>query len=219
MLDHRLGRLFAVTAILVTLVALSTVRSFDLSDPSSEVTSRRLWNTTPSQEPGKVLIVIRGDVRVNGYPASSGHTVLSGDGIRTERGADALVDLGSLGLIWISESTTVTVRFTAIKIEIVSNCSGETGIEVKEGQVEVRSSSGLETLDRYAIQTYKGSVLASARTGARIIVGCNYRRRTTEPFIGFWRGTALGAVALAIVYAVRRDEVGSSGRRVSNSVP
>jgi hypothetical protein len=87
--------------------------------------------------PGDITgeITVTGSVTVNGQAAVSNSTVLSGATVTTAKGSSAVVSLGKLGRVEVSEDSSLTLKFG----------EGSLIAMISAGKVRVSNSAGVAT--------------------------------------------------------------------------
>ena len=93
-------------------------------------------------------ITVTGQVTVNGQAAVSNSTLVSGSTVTTAKGSSAVVSLGKLGRVEISEDSSLTLKFTDGSI---------TGI-LSQGKARVSNAAGVAT----TFTTKDATVIADA---------------------------------------------------------
>lgn len=152
--------LFSFAAAVLLSAALgfiSVAASFSNRDVSSD--DEYYVDVAVLQHSGR--LTVKGGVKVNGNPATTGLTILSNSKIVTDPDGVARVDFGPRGRITIREGTTATLVFTPESVNVKSECA-RTRIEVFSGQVDVESPRN-EILAAGAAKRYGGSVRATYR--------------------------------------------------------
>jgi len=79
------------------------------------------------------IITITGQVMVNGQPAVSNSTIMSGASVTTSKGSSAVVSLGKLGRVEIQGESTLSLRFSDSDVVAMLDL----------GTVRVSASSGV----------------------------------------------------------------------------
>lgn len=124
-----------------------------------------------NQEPAGTLIVLGGNVTVNGMPARTGLTIISGSTMTTSSNGRARIELGSLGRIEVGNGTTVYLTLIPVMVFVKSNCP-QTQIKVTRGQVEVLSPKK-ESIPAGKAQVYKGSFEAMTNGDTDFVIACD----------------------------------------------
>lgn len=96
-----------------------------------------LYSTVIFAAPNDVTgeITVTGQVTVNGQTAVSNSTIVSGSTVETAKGSSAVVSLGKLGRVEISEDSNLTLKFTEGSI---------VGI-LSQGKARVSNAAGVAT--------------------------------------------------------------------------
>ncbi|HWO00257.1 MAG TPA: hypothetical protein VNS63_13420 [Blastocatellia bacterium] len=193
-----------VLAIAVTSVfSLRSFAAIETKDSTSEPISQECTGT---------LTVKAGSVTINGNPAQTGATVMSGSVISTGSGT-AVVDLGPAGRVEVEDHTTATILCVGGSIEVRTTCT-KTKIEVKRGQVDVKSPKA-ETIAAGKSATYDGAVDATAAAGVEMAVEC-VGKKAGGGFIG---AGLVGLLALIGVGAAIAIGVAIGGEESSSTAP
>jgi hypothetical protein len=126
------------------LKALALVVAFSLLPTSSAVLlAAPGYATMRVQAAGKLSTTGNQPIMVNGVPAASGDTILTGSTIETPDQVGATIDLGPLGSIDIAPNTKVQVTFGtdgAVRVTVIEGC---VILRVKQGTYgEVYTSEG-----------------------------------------------------------------------------
>lgn len=153
---------FLSLALAVTVTSVFSLRSFAAMESTSMV-------EPTAQECTGTLTVKGGTVTINGNPAQTGATVMSGSVISTGSG-EAVIDLGPAGRVEVGDHTTATIFCVGGSIQIRTSCN-KTKVEVKQGQVDVKTPK-TETLSAGKTETYDGGIDASAPAGVDMEVEC-----------------------------------------------
>lgn len=95
--------------------------------------------------PSRKLIAVHGDVSLNGTSAISGATVFSVSTVTTAKGSSAVVSLGKLGRVEVTEESTMKVSFTddsmavamleAGRVRVSSSPSATATVTTRDGQI------------------------------------------------------------------------------------
>lgn len=93
---------------------------------------------------------VEGEVTVNGTSAISGATVFSDSTVTTAKGSSAVVSLGKLGRVEVTEESTMKLSFTEDSVSVEM---------LQAGRVEVSSSPGVSG----TVNTKDGQVVAASR--------------------------------------------------------
>ncbi len=167
------GLLHIILCVVISFYSFGTSASIEghLIEKDVMAMRERAINVSLNQATSGALLIIRGRIIINGNVAIVGQTVLSGSTITTDIGGEAIIELGSLGLIWIREKTTIVLIFTSNVVQLRSECNS-TRIEVRYGQVEVNLPKK-ETLGPYNSETYLSSVALSTKGNTGFIIDCS----------------------------------------------
>lgn len=187
---------FLSLALAVTVTSVFSLRSF----AAIEATARASMVEPIAQNCG-TLTVKAGTVTINGNPAQSGATVMSGGVVSTGSG-EAVIDLGPAGRVELGDHTTATIICTGGSIRIRTTCD-KTKVEVKAGQVVVETPKS-ETLSAGKTETYDGGIDATAPAGVDVEVEC-VGKKVGGVFVG---AGLLGLLALIGVGAAVAIGVG-----------
>ncbi|MEK6285842.1 MAG: hypothetical protein AABO57_08895 [Acidobacteriota bacterium] len=136
------------------------------------------------------LTVKSGQVTINGNPAQTGATVMTGSVLSTSSNGKAIVDLGALGRVEIGDNTTVTLICAAGLLEIRTNCA-KTEVEVRRGALDVKEPKQ-ETLSAGQKKDYDRPFDATSTGGVDVKVECEGRKGAG----GFIGPGLLGLLAL-----------------------
>jgi ferric-dicitrate binding protein FerR (iron transport regulator) len=166
------GSLSLVLAVAVT--SVFSLRSFAAIDTKDYVSD-------PAQDCSGTLTVKGGTVTINGNPAQTGATVMSGSVISTGGGA-AVIDLGPAGRVEVGDHTTATIICVGGSIEVKTNCN-KTKVECKRGQVDVKTPK-VETVAAGKHETYDGGIDATAPAGVDMEVECVGKKMAGGLFVG-----------------------------------
>jgi hypothetical protein len=101
-------------------------------------------------------LTVTGQVSVNGQAAVSNSTVISGSTIETAKGSSAVVSLGKLGRVELSEDSNLTLRFSE---------TGITGI-LSQGKARISNTAGVAT----TFTTKDTTVIADAAQANSFVV-------------------------------------------------
>lgn len=167
------GLLSLVLAVAVT--SVFSLRSFAAIETKDNI------NNLVAQDCTGTLTVKGGTVTINGNPAQTGATVMSGSVISTGSGA-AVIDLGPAGRVEVGDHTTATIICVGGSVEVRTNCS-KTKVECKRGQVDVKTPK-VETVAAGKHETYDGGIDATAPAGVDMEVECVGRKMAGGVFIG-----------------------------------
>jgi hypothetical protein len=131
------------------------------------------------QDCSGTLTVKSGNVTINGNPAQTGATIVSGSVIATSSSGKAIVDLGPLGRVELGDNTTVTVTCAGGSVTVRASCS-TTEVKVNSGQVTVNS----ETVSAGGKKKVDGAADITAGAGANWSVECGGSHHTGGAYIG-----------------------------------
>lgn len=202
---------FLSLVLAVTLASVFSLRSFAAIETGGSVAGPAI------QDCSGTLTVKGGSVTINGNPAQTGATVMSGSVVSTGSGA-AVIDLGPAGRVEVGDHTTATIICVAGSVEVRTNCN-KTKVEVKRGQVDVKTPK-VETVPAGKSETYSGGIDATAPAGVDMEVECVGKKAagayTSAGLIGLLALIGVGA-AVAIGVAVSNNDSGS--RSSSPAVP
>lgn len=125
---------------------------------------------TASGPSGK-LIAVHGNVTLNGTSAISGATVFSDSTVTTAKGSSAVVSLGKLGRVEVTEESTAKFSFTdssvsvemlsAGRVRVSSSPSATATVTTNDGQV-VADGSGRQM---FTVDTKCGNTFVSVKVG------------------------------------------------------
>jgi hypothetical protein len=161
------------------------------------------------------LTVASGQVTINGNPAQTGATVLTGSVIATGSNGKAIIDLGTMGRVELGDNTSITLTCVAGVIGIRSNC-GRTEVEVRRGSLDV-TSPVVESLAGGQEKTYDGAFAASSAPGIDVKIECEGRKGAGALYIG---PGLLGLLAMAGVgTAVALGIAAGSNEAVTSTSP
>lgn len=180
-------------------------------------------------------ITVTGQVTVNGQAAVSNSTIISGSTVETAKGSSAVVSLGKLGRVEISEDSNLTLKFTEGTIigilsqgkARVSNTAGVAttfttkdatiiadagqansfAVEVECSHTHVDTTSGLVTM-RTGTNDKQVASGTTAEAGNLAQTGCKpcYRPNSAPPVPVL----GLGAGAIAAILAAAAIGVGAA---------
>jgi ribosomal 50S subunit-recycling heat shock protein len=188
----------------VTVASVFSLQSFAAIETGSSVAGPAI------QDCSGTLTVKGGSVTINGNPAQTGATVMSGSVVSTGSGA-AVIDLGPAGRVEVGDHTTATIICVAGSVEVRTNCN-KTKVEVKRGQVDVKTPK-VETIPAGKSETYSGGIDATAPAGVDMEVECVGKKAggayIGAGLIGLLALIGVGA-AVAIGVAVSNNDSGSS---------
>jgi ferric-dicitrate binding protein FerR (iron transport regulator) len=121
--------------------------------------------------PSGKLIAVHGDVSVNGTNAISGATVFSDSTVTTAKGSSAVVSLGKLGRVEVTEESNVKLTFTddsvavgmleAGRVRVSSSPSAIATVTTRDGQI-VADGSGRQM---FSVDTSCGNTFVSVKVG------------------------------------------------------
>lgn len=191
----------------MAVVTLFTLRAFAAPEVSKPAADPNLI-----QDCAGTLTVKSGQVTINGNPAQTGATVMTGSVLSTSSNGKAIVELGALGRVEVGDNTTVTLICAAGLLEIKTNCA-ETEVEVRRGTLDVKVPKQ-ETLSAGQKKDYDGSVEATSTGGIDVKVECEGRRAGAGPFIGPGLLGLLALIGIGAAVAIGiaiGDEGGSEG--------
>lgn len=171
-------------------LAMAVASVFTLQSFAAPEVSKTLVDPVLAQDCTGTLTVKGGSVTINGNPAQTGATVMSGSTIATSSGK-AIIDLGALGRVEVGDHTTVTLICAGGTLQIKSNCS-KTEVEVRKGTLNVTSPSA-GTLNAGQKGNYSGGIDASATGGVDLEIECEGHKVGAGPFVG---AGLLGLLAL-----------------------
>jgi hypothetical protein len=160
----------------ITLATVFTIRSFAAPEASKSTAERSTQDCTGA------LTVKAGQVSINGNPAQTGTTVMSGSVISTGSNGKAIIDLGALGRVEVGDNTTITLTCVAGLLEVRSNCS-RTEVEVKRGAVDVRAPKA-EALTAGKKAKYDGAVDFTSTGGVDVKVECEGNKAGGGIYVG-----------------------------------
>ena len=190
----------------MAVISVFTLRSFASPDAVSAGDPNPPQNCTGS------LTVASGKVSINGNPAQTGATVLTGSVLTTNSNGKAIIDLGALGRVEVGDSTTITLTCTAGLLEVRTNCS-RTEVEVRQGTVDVKSPK-VEQLSAGKKTEYDGDVDLTS-TGADLKVECEGHRGGAYLTAGVWGLLALIGVGAAVAVGIGIDDESGAPPAVS----
>ncbi|MFY9608773.1 MAG: hypothetical protein WAU45_09195 [Blastocatellia bacterium] len=153
---------FLSLALAVTVTSVFSLRSFAAIETTASVVE-------PIAQTCGTLTVKAGTVTINGNPAQTGATIMSGSVISTGSGG-AVIDLGPAGRIEVRDHTTATIICAGGSIRVRTSCN-KTKVEVKAGQVAIETPK-VETLSAGKTETYDGGIDATAPAGVDMEVEC-----------------------------------------------
>jgi ferric-dicitrate binding protein FerR (iron transport regulator) len=122
----------------------------------------------PAEPTGKLTVV--GKVTVDGKPAASGDVFKSGGVTTTAKGSSAVVSLGKLGRVEVSESSTMKISFTDSSIigsldHGRANTTAAKGtaanISIKDGEVVANGTEATA----FTVDTESGNVCVIVQRG------------------------------------------------------
>lgn len=191
---------FLAVACLTAAVSLISSASPDSDDQFFDRIAERLQI---NQEPTGMLVVLGGNVTVNGMPAKTGLTIISGSTMTTSSNGRVLIELGSLGRIEVGNGTTIYLTLFPVMVSVKSNCP-QTQIKVTRGQVEVLSPKK-ESVAAGKAQVYKGSFEAMTNGDTDFVVACYSRNIGLIPNAG---GQGLGGILALLGNAAESGVLG-----------
>jgi ribosomal 50S subunit-recycling heat shock protein len=202
---------FLSLVLAVTVTSVFSLRSFAASETKDSLAG------PVAQDCSGTLTVKGGSVTINGNPAQTGATVMTGSVISTGSGA-AVIDMGPAGRVEVGDHTTATIICVGGSIEVRTNCS-KTKVEVKRGQVDVKTPK-VETLPAGKSETYSGGIDATAPAGVDMEVECVGKKAAgayaSAGLIGL---LALIGVGAAVAIGVGVSDNDSDSRSSSPAVP
>lgn len=161
------------------------------------------------------LTVKSGGVTLNGNPAQTGATIMTGSVVATGDNGSVIIDLGALGRIELGHHSTATINCAGGVIQVLTNCGGKVHIESHNGNVEVKSPKS-ETIAAGKGESFDGPVEFTAGSGASVSVECGGASHTG----GLIGPGVLGLLALVGVgAAVAAGITVGSGDTSSSSRP
>jgi len=121
--------------------------------------------------PSGKLIAVHGNVSLNGTSAISGATVFSDSTVTTAKGSSAVVSLGKLGRVEVTEESSMKLTFTDDSVALgmleagrvrVSSSSGVTAtVTTRDGQV----IAGGSARKMFSVDTSCGNTFVSVKVG------------------------------------------------------
>jgi hypothetical protein len=173
-----------------------------------------------------------GEIKVNGNPAQTGATVLSGNTIETGRDGDASIEMAQLGRVQLRPSTEIKLTMESGRYEVlVEDCGSVTAtvpagvsavlrmaesqlteVAVTRGEVRVRAGGSDEVLKAGESKTFQGGIESVTASGDAIFtVNCCECEVPGAGLIwpGFWwvLGAAATAAAIPIAIEVGDEDV------------
>ncbi|HUQ31180.1 MAG TPA: hypothetical protein VM095_03625 [Pyrinomonadaceae bacterium] len=132
-MNKRSQKRLKVSALLVVFSLLSTTSAVALASPA--------YFMAAMQATGKLTTAGNRAITVNGVPANSGDTILTGSTIETPDMVGASIDLGPLGSIDIAPNTKIQVTFAGDGTVRVTLTEGCLILRVKQGAYGVIANS------------------------------------------------------------------------------
>jgi hypothetical protein len=132
-MNKRSQKTLKVLALLLVFSLLSTASAIVLAAPA--------YSMAAMQATGKLTTTGNQPIMVNGVPANSGDTILTGSTIETPDQVGATIDLGPLGSIDIAPNTKVQVTFASDGTVRVTLMEGCLILRVKQGTYGVIATS------------------------------------------------------------------------------
>lgn len=162
-LPKGLFRAFTSLALALTVTTVFSLRSYAALDtPASE--------PPVAQDCTGTLTVASGTVTINGNPAQTGATVMSGSVVATSSGGKAVIDFGPAGRVEVGHHTTVNLSCAGGAIQGSSVCS-KTEIDVTTGSVNV-TTPRTETIAAGKDMKFDGQTSFTGAAGAAFKVEC-----------------------------------------------
>ncbi|HEY6333763.1 MAG TPA: hypothetical protein VI756_30885 [Blastocatellia bacterium] len=177
----------------------------------------------PTRQDSMATLTVRGQVNVDGNPAKTGATVMSGNTISTGSDGNAIIDLGPLGRVEIRPNTVLTVVFSGSSIELKPQC-GHTRVSVLHGKATVKSSSA-RPIDVPEGQdlTVDGPLTLDGTPGTDLAIGCTAAPSgpspSSSPHGGYVTGGKIGVIALLGVAGGIAAGIVTHGSGSSNPAP
>jgi hypothetical protein len=145
-----------------------------------------------------------GQINVNGNPAKSGATVLSGNAVTTGSGSYAAIEMGPAGRLELRADTAATPTFSPGSIQVnfdrcgvmtetvpagvtclVRDTSSDNAkVIVKVGQVTVRYSGGEKTLNAGDSKHFDGLTEVSSTGASQFTIECGHHIAAAYWFAG-----------------------------------
>lgn len=149
------------------------------------------------------MLIVSGEVYINGYVGQTGTTVLNGATITSGKGG-ATIELGPLGYIKLGPNTTIKVNFSEDKLRADCLCENRTKIEVLRGRIEVRTSEGIRTMSAGDHDVFLQRVQASSTGNTAFLVACS---KNDKGAVKIGLLGALGALLIPVREAVGDGDV------------
>lgn len=192
----------SVSLVLTTaIVVVLSLRSF--AAPQATRTTEQMKSDESRYHPQDAIGTLRvpsGLVRINGNAGQTGSVILNGSTVSTSSSGRAIIDLGALGVITLSENTTATMEMTGGLVQVRTHCSF-TEVQVKRGSVEVRSPK-VESLTAVKAKKYDGGVEFYSTGGVDVEVDCAGRKSASFRGAGLIGLLALIGVGAAVAVGI-----------------
>jgi hypothetical protein len=125
----------------------------------------------PPQDCTGTLTLTKGTATINGNPAQTGATVLSGSQVATGPDSAAVIDFGSAGRLRLGDQTIVQPLCVNNEIKVRLSCN-KTEVDVTSGQV----TAGSVTVTPGSDKSFGAGTEVTASSGADFGVECEGRR-------------------------------------------
>lgn len=189
-------RAVLVGTLVIALTATSSATSFIVYDPgaSAEFDAEAIASLLATSG----TLTGTGSISINGNPAQSGATVLSGSVISTGGDGNATIDLGPLGRVVLRPDTTIVLNFTDDSVAVTSRCQ-QTSVEVTRGQAEIKSPQ-VKTLSAGDRDVFSGGVELTTAGGTDVILSCKSVKLVS--FVGPGLGGVFALIGVAAGIAI-----------------
>jgi hypothetical protein len=181
---------------------------FSLSTFAAPDLSTIILAPLPAQDCSGTLTVTKGTATINGNPAQTGATVLSGSLVATGPDSSAVIDFGSVGRLRLDDQTIVQPLCVNNELKLRLSCN-KTEVQVMTGQV----TAGSVTVTAGSDKSFGAGTEITASSGADFSVECEGRRflggAAVGPGLAGWLALLGIGAGVATGIALGGDEGGS----------
>jgi hypothetical protein len=149
--------------------------------PAADLPAKTATNPGTTTAPEAVMVlsesgvlISSGDVTINGNPAKSGATVLSGSTLVVSEHGLAMIDLTPFGRVTLGPYTTAKVTYGGGNLLIEGVCD-DMRVAVKQGQCNVvaaKSNAAAKVLDAGQDEHFDHAVEVTAKGFVDVVVNC-----------------------------------------------
>jgi hypothetical protein len=192
------------------LVAIALAAMFSFSSFAAPDLSTIVLAPVPPQDCTGTLTVTKGTATINGNPAQTGATVLSGSQVATGPDSAAVIDFGSAGRLRLADQTMVQPLCVNNEIKVRLGCN-KTEVDVMSGQV----IAGSTTVTPGSSKSFGAGTEVTASSGADFSVECEGRGflgaagDTVGPGLAGWLALLGIGAGVATGIAVGGDDGGA----------